>query len=173
MYAKDLITHLDKEGNYKWTKLIKKNVLFVPEAKNIYELLREFQSKRIHLAIVVDEYGGSSGLVTLEDILEEVIGEIKDEFDEENEVDYFQLDRYNYEFEAKTLLNDMCRILDLDMNYFEKVKGDADSIAGMILEVLGFIPKPNRELLIKDHKFKILKADNRKIDRVKITLPHE
>ena len=126
LYVKDLIGVYSEKKDFNWTNKIRTSVLYVPESKKIDDLLKEFQVKRTHIAIVVDEYGGSSGIVTLEDVMEEVIGDIKDEFDEEEEVDYVQLAEGNYIFEGKTLLNDVCRIIGEDTDYFDKMKGESD-----------------------------------------------
>ena len=123
------------------------------------------------MAIVVDEYGGSSGIITLEDILEEVIGEIKDEFDDVVELDFKKIDDYNYIFEGKTLLYDMCRVMDLETTTFDEVKGDADSIAGLMLEMYGQIPKINVEINYNPYRFKIVSVNKRRIKQVQVTLP--
>ena len=169
LYIKDLLAHFDKDNEFNWQALVRKP-FFVPENKMLDDLLREFQTKQIHLAIVVDEYGGTSGIVTLEDIIEEIVGEINDEFDDDNLV-YSKLDESNFVFEGKILLNDMCRILDLDSDEFESAKGDSDTLAGFILEYTGKIPKKNERVKFHDHTFTIESADNRKIKRVKVTLP--
>ncbi len=171
LYGKDLLGHLDENVDYEWQVLIRTNVMYVPEAKKINDLLREFQLERMHMAIVVDEYGGSSGLVTLEDIMEEVIGEIKDEFDDDIEVDFQKIDDFNYSFEGKTLLNDVCRVIGVDTETFNIVKGDADSVAGLLLELTGQIPKIGAEVLYEDYKFKIISVNRRRIEKIQITLP--
>ncbi len=173
LYVKDLLEHLDAEADYEWQELIETNVMYVPEAKKIDDLLREFQQNRTHMAVVVDEFGGSSGIVTLEDIMEEVIGEIKDEFDDEIELNYQKLDDFNYIFEGKTLLNDVCRVIGVDTTTFDAVKGDADSVAGLILEFVGHIPKREQELKYNDYRFKIVSVDDRRIREIQITLPKE
>lgn len=173
LYVKDLLGHLHEEPGFEWQQLIRTNVLYVPEAKKINDLLKEFQRERLHLAIVVDEYGGSSGIVTLEDIMEEVIGDIKDEFDDEAEVIYRKIDDYNYLFEGKTLLNDVCRIIGVDTNTFDEVKGDADSLAGLILELYGQIPKKDAELYYNLFRFKIVSVSKRRIEQVLVTLPKQ
>lgn len=170
LYVKDLLGYLQEKKDFEWQELIRTDVLYVPEAKKIDDLLREFQSQRLHMAIVVDEYGGSAGIVTLEDILEEIIGEIKDEFDDELEVIYRKIDDYNYVFEGKTLLNDVCRILDLDTNTFDEVKGESDSVAGLLLEILGKLPKKDREVHYNQFCFKIVSVSKRRIEQVLITL---
>jgi putative hemolysin len=171
LYVKDLLEHLDEDMNYEWQELIETNIMYVPEAKKIDDLLREFQKNRIHMAIVVDEFGGSSGIVTLEDIMEEVIGEIKDEFDQDEELNYKKLDDHNYIFEGKTLLNDVCRVIGVDTNTFDRIKGDSDSLAGIILEIVGQIPKREQEFKYNDYRFKIVSVDERRIKEIQIILP--
>jgi len=171
LYIKDLLPHLNEADDFRWQQLLRAP-FFVPENKMIDDLLREFQGKKIHLAIVVDEYGGTSGIVTLEDIIEEIVGEINDEFDDDDLV-YSKLDDYSYVFEGKINLNDLCRILGLESDTFENNKGDSDSLAGFILEVAGKIPKKNEEIQFRDFIFIIESADMRKIKRVKVTLPND
>lgn len=171
LYVKDLLGRLNEEVDFEWQQLIRTNVLYVPEAKKIDDLLREFQRKHMHLAIVVDEYGGSSGIVTLEDILEEIIGEIKDEFDDDSELDFQKLDDFNFLFEGKTLLNDVCRIVGIDTNTFDGIKGEADSLAGLILELHGQMPKKDKEILYSPYKFKIVAINPRRIEKILMTLP--
>ncbi len=171
LYAKDLLPHLEKAADFEWQELIRTNVMYVPESKKINDLLSEFQQERMHMAIVVDEYGGSSGIVTLEDIMEEVIGEIRDEFDSAGDVDFHQVDEYNYVFEGKTLLNDVCRVIGIDTTTFDEVKGDADSVAGLLLELLGQIPKKGVEVAYNQYRFRIFSVNKRRIEQVQITLP--
>jgi putative hemolysin len=173
LYVKDLIGHINKESSFYWQDLIRKEVMYVPESKKIRELLRDFQSSRVHMGIVVDEFGGTEGLVTLEDIMEEVIGDIQDEFDDEIEVEYRKLDPYNYIFEGKTLINDFCRILSLDPIVFDEIRGDADSIAGLMLQITGMLPKKNTEIKYHSFSFKIIKVSKRRIEEVQITIPKE
>ena len=170
LYVKDLIGRLDEE-NTEWQSLIRRDVLYVPETRRINELLKEFQQKRLHIAIVVDEYGGSSGLVTLENIMEEVIGEIKDEFDE-TELDYEKIDDFTFLFEGKMLLNDVCRVIDRDIDTFDKYKGEADSIAGLMLEVFGQIPKKKDEIMIGKYRLTVENVNERRIEKVKLTIDH-
>ncbi|MEM1218755.1 MAG: gliding motility-associated protein GldE [Bacteroidota bacterium] len=172
LYVKDLIAHLDEPEDFAWQNLIRTKNLFVPESKKINEMLREFQTERMHMAIVVDEYGGTSGIVTLEDILEEVIGEIRDEFDEEDELEYQQLDNFNFVFEGKTLLNDVCRVISFDTNFFDEIRGDADSLAGLVLELAGRIPKKDAEFYYNDFTFRIVSVNKRRIEQIKVTIPH-
>jgi gliding motility-associated protein GldE len=173
LYAKDLLNHLQEARDFYWQNLIRTNVLFVPESKKINDLLRDFQLQRLHLAIVVDEYGGTMGIVTLEDVLEEVIGEIQDEFDDEPEVVYQKIDDYNYIFEGKTLLNDVCRIVGLDIDAFDNLKGEAESIAGLILEWLGHMPKQDQELQLPNVRLRTLVVSKRRIEKVRLTVLQE
>ncbi|MCB0588961.1 MAG: gliding motility-associated protein GldE, partial [Phaeodactylibacter sp.] len=171
LYVKDLLGHLNEGNDFEWQELIRTDVYYVPEAKKINDLLKEFQQQHLHLAIVVDEYGGSSGIVTLEDIMEEVIGEIKDEFDDEVEVVFKKIDDFNYLFEGKTLLNDVCRIVGIDTNTFDEVKGEADSLAGLILEITGVIPKVDSEIPYNQFRFKVVSVNRRRIEQILFTLP--
>ncbi len=170
LYVKDLIAHSDKTDDFNWQKLIRKNILFVPESKKIDELLKEFQSKRTHMAIVVDEYGGVQGLATLEDILEEVIGEIHDEFDQEEEVEYTKISDIHFIFDGKTLLNDVCRLTGISLSAFEDIRNDSDSLAGLILEILEYIPEKDEEIVHEFLKFKILAVTQRRIEKISIEI---
>ncbi len=170
LYVKDLLGHNEEENDFAWQELVRSDILYIPEAKKIDDLLKEFQKKRMHMAIVVDEFGGSAGIVTLEDIMEEVIGDIKDEFDEEEEVDYTKLDDYNYIFEGKTLLNDVARIIEEETEVFDAVKGSSDSLAGLVLELVGSIPKKNAEYIFDRFSFKIVAVNKRRIEKIKITI---
>ncbi len=168
LYTKDLLQYIDKGDDFNWHDIIRPP-FFVPENKKIDDLLREFQQKKIHLAIVVDEYGGTSGIVTLEDVIEEIVGEINDEFDDDDLV-YSKLDDFNYVFEGKAHLNDVYRILEIDGEVFEDAKGEADTLAGFIIEIEGRIPTKNEKIKFQHLLFTIESADNRKIKRVKITI---
>lgn len=173
LYIKDLLPYLDKEEDvsFDWLKLLRP-AYFVPESKKINDLLQEFQEKKIHLAVVIDEYGGSSGIVTLEDILEEIVGEINDEYDEE-ELSYSKLDDQQYVFEGKTLINDICRIMAIDRKLFEiNTDAPSDTLAGFLLELKGEIPQRNEVITYNDIKFTIESADRKRIKRVKIRLPN-
>ena len=170
LYVKDLLGHLQEKPDFKWQDLIRTNVLFIPESKKIDDLLKEFQRMRMHMAVVVDEYGGSSGIVTLEDILEEIIGEIKDEFDDDNELIYRKLDENNYIFEGKTLLNDFCRVLGVDTSRFDEIKGESDSLAGLLLELYGELPIKDTEITYDTFSFKIVASNKRRIEQVLVTL---
>ncbi len=173
LYVKDLLPYLNETADFKWQKLIRQ-AFFVPENKKINDLLQEFRQKKIHLAIVVDEYGGTSGLVTLEDILEEIVGEINDEFDDtELEIDFEKLDEKNYIFEAKTSINDVCKILKIDSSIFDDVQGDFDTLAGLFLEIYGNIPSKNTHITYKKYRFEIIALDHKRIKKIKITLPEK
>ena len=166
LYIKDLLPHLNKPATFRWQSLIRPPY-FVPETKKIDDLLREFQDNKVHIAIVVDEFGGTSGIVTLEDILEEIVGEINDEFDEEEKY-YSKLNYNTYIFEGKTLLTDFCKILNVDDEEFEEVGGDADSIAGLLLELKGDFPSIHEKLDYKNYTFEIMEIEERRISRVKV-----
>ena len=168
LYIKDLLPHLSKPAGFRWQSLIRPPY-FVPETKKIDDLLREFQENKVHIAIVVDEYGGTSGLVTLEDILEEIVGEINDEYDEEEKV-YSKLNYNTYLFEGKVLLTDFCKILNIDDSEFEEVEGDADSLAGLLLELKGDFPSAHEKIDYKNFTFEILSIEERRISRVKVTI---
>ncbi len=171
LYIKDLLAHLEKPVDFKWQELIRPHFA-VPESKKIDDLLKEFQHRKMHLAMVVDEFGGLSGIVTLEDVMEEVVGDINDEFDDD-EVFYSKLDDHNYVFEGKIALNNFYRILDLEPSPFEEKKGESDSLAGFILELEGKFPRKNQKITFNGLLFTIEAADNRRIKRVKVTLPKE
>ncbi len=168
LYVKDLLAHTEETENFDWKKLIRNAVLFVPESKKIDELLREFQSKRMHMAVIVDEYGGTAGIATLEDIMEEVVGDIKDEFDQEEEVDFIKISDNNYIFEAKTLLNDVCRIIGENTSVFDTVRGEADSLGGLILEIIGYIPTSEKEISIHNITLKVVSVTKRRIEKVSL-----
>ena len=166
LYIKDLLPHLSKPANFRWQSLIRPPY-FVPETKKIDDLLREFQDNKVHIAIVVDEFGGTSGIVTLEDILEEIVGEINDEYDEE-ERNYTKLNQNTYVFEGKTLLTDFCKILEISDEEFEEVEGDADTLAGLLLELKGDFPVVHEKFYYKNYQFEILEIEGRRIAKVKV-----
>jgi len=168
LYIKDLLPYINEKANYEWQQLIRP-CFFVPENKKINELLQEFRDKKIHLAIVVDEYGGTSGLVTLEDILEEIVGEINDEFDElESDIEYEKIDNSTYIFEAKTPLHDFCKVLKINDDLFDEVEGDFDTLAGFVLEKHANIPK--KGVIVKHHNlvFEIYSLDYKRIKKIKV-----
>ena len=166
LYIKDLLPHLSKGSNFRWQSLIRPPY-FVPETKKVDDVLRNFQKNKAHIAIVVDEFGGTSGIVTLEDILEEIVGEINDEFDED-ERNYTKLASNTYLFEGKTLLKDFLKILNLPDDEFDDIEGDADSLAGLLLEIKGDFPAVHEILIYKDYKFEVLEIEERRISKVKV-----
>ena len=170
LYIKDLLPHLSKPSNFRWQSLIRPPY-FVPETKKIDDLLRDFQENKVHIAIVVDEFGGTSGIITLEDILEEIVGEINDEYDEE-EKPYTRINANTYVFEGKTLLSDFFKILDLDDETFEEVQGDADSLAGLLLEIKGDFPELHERIDFQNFTFEVTELDGHRISKIKVII-HE
>jgi putative hemolysin len=168
LYVKDLLPHINQRNKFNWQKLIREP-FFVPETKKINDLLKEFQEKKIHLAIVVDEYGGTEGIVTMEDILEEVVGEITDESDEAEEF-YRRIDAFTYAFDGKTLLNDFYKVTELDDELFDEVKGDSETVAGLLLELKGGFPRINDVMICRGIEFTVLAMDKRRIKEVKVFL---
>ena len=165
---KDLLEHLNQEENFGWQSLVREP-FFVPEGKKIDDLLREIQQNRKHLAIVVDEYGGTAGIITLEDIIEEVVGDITDEFDDASDGDFKKLDEKNFLFDGKTSLTDVCRLMQIDAGTFNAARGEAETLGGLILEIVGRIPKNGEELKFANFKFTIISVMNNRIEKVKIT----
>lgn len=171
LYIKDLLPHINKGNTFRWQSLIRP-AYFVPETKMIDDLLRDFQANRVHIAVVVDEFGGTSGIITMEDIIEEIVGEIHDEYDEE-EKPYIKLAQNIWIFEAKTQLTDFYKITDLSEEFFEDIMGDADTVAGLVLELKGDFPNRGEQLKYKNFTFDVLEMDNRRILKVKFTIkPH-
>lgn len=171
LYIKDLLPYLEKGDEFEWQKLLRP-CFFVPESKKINDLLKEFQEKKIHLAVVVDEYGGTSGIVTLEDILEEIVGEINDEFDIDEGI-YSKLDDNTYVFEGKTLLKDFCKITGVDFELFSEVKGESDTLAGLILEIKQELPFKGEKIHFRNFEFRVEGVDNRRIKRVRVEIKPE
>lgn len=169
LYIKDLLPHVEKDENFAWASLIRKG-FFVPENKKVDTLLKDFQKKRVHMAIVVDEYGGTSGLVTLEDLIEEIIGEINDEFDDAEDFYFKELDQNTYIFEGKISLNDFCKKLDLDAQIFDDVKGESESLGGLLLELNSNLPKNGSKIYYESFEFTILAVDTKRIKKVKVHL---
>lgn len=167
LYAKDLLAYLD-ETHPDWHNLVRPTY-FVHESKLIEDLLKEFQQKRNHMAIVVDEFGGTAGMLTLEDIMEEIIGEIKDEFDED-ELDSKKIDDQNFLFEGKTLINDVCRIIGVPAEKFEEVRGESDSLAGMVLEIAGKFPAQNEVVSFENFDFTVIQLDKLRLQKIKLTI---
>jgi len=168
LYIKDLLPHVHKGANFRWQSIIRPP-FYVPETKKIDDLLEEFQKNKVHMAIVVDEYGGTSGIVTLEDVLEEIVGEITDEFDEEEKF-YTKIGENKYLFDGKTMLNDFYKVIGLEDSVFDDVKGEADTLAGLILELKGEIPVKNDTITCKDYVFTIESVDNRRIKQIKVEI---
>jgi gliding motility-associated protein GldE len=168
LYIKDLLPHISKPNNFRWQTLIRPP-FFVPETKMIDDLLRDFQQNKVHMAIVVDEFGGTSGLVTMEDILEEIVGEIDDEYDDE-ERPYQRLNQNTYLFEAKTALSEFLRIVNLDDDFFEEVEGEADTLAGLLLELKGEFPKLHERLTYRNISFEVMELDERRIVKIKVVI---
>ena len=166
LYIKDLLPHLGKGDNFRWQTLVRP-AYFVPETKMIDDLLRDFQANKIHIAIVVDEFGGTSGIVTMEDIIEEIVGEINDEYDDEERT-YVKLNDRTYIFEAKTLLSDFYKIMKIDSDLFERVEGDADTLAGLLLEIKGEFPVLHERLDYENYHFEVLEMNTRRILKVKV-----
>jgi gliding motility-associated protein GldE len=171
LYVKDLLPYIERK-NFNWMSLIREPY-FVPENKKLDDLLLEFQDKKNHLAVVVDEYGGTSGIVTLEDIIEEIVGDISDEFDDEDLV-FSKLDDYNFVFDGKTALKDFYRVAKIEEeNEFESQKGESETIAGFVLEISGSFPKIGEKVPFKDYLFVVESMDKKRLKRIKVTLPHE
>lgn len=171
LYVKDLLSHIDKKS-FDWTPLIREPY-FVPENKKLDDLLIEFQEKKIHLAVVVDEYGGTSGIVTLEDIIEEIVGDISDEFDDEDLV-FSKLDDHNFVFEGKTTLKDFYRVAKIEKEEdFEEQKGESETIAGFVLEIAGSFPKRGERVHFRGYQFIVESLDKKRLKQIKITLPNE
>lgn len=165
LYAKDILPYMSNPGDFRWQSLLREPY-FVPEAKRIKDLLKEFQIKKIHMAVVIDEYGGTSGIITLEDILEEIVGEITDESDED-EVPYRKIDERTYVFEGRILLNEMIKILELNSDPFADARGEAETLAGLILEITGEIPEQGQVIRFRNFEFRIESADKRRIREIR------
>ncbi len=168
IHSKDLLPHLDKTDEFNW-KTLMRQPFFIHEQMLVEDLLREFQSKRTHFAIVVDEFGGTDGIITLEDILEEIVGEIRDEYDDEESIN-IRIDEFNYIFEGKIMINEACKIMNLPSRVFDPVRGESETIAGLVLELAGEIPKVNQVLVAHDFTFTVLEVSMNRIQKVKITI---
>jgi gliding motility-associated protein GldE len=168
LHSKDLLPYLKETESFNWHSLLRQPY-FVHEQKLIEDLLQDFRNRKTHFAVVVDEFGGTSGIVTLEDIMEEVIGDIRDEFDDEESINR-QLDEHNYLFDGRTMIYDVCKIMDLPTSTFDTVKGESDSLAGLLLEVAGKIPAQNEVIEVGDFQFTVLELDRNRINKVKITI---
>lgn len=171
LFVKDLIAYADEvHPPESWPELVRAQVLYVPEARKINELLKDFQREHLHMAIVVDEYGGTSGIITMEDVIEEVIGDIKDEFDEDQELEYRRLSDHEFIFEGRTMLIDVCRIMDVEKSSFDMVNGDADSLAGFILDLHGKMPVIGQKISFPPFSFTILSVSPKRIERIKVQI---
>ena len=167
LYVKDLLPFLDKK-EFDWLSILRKP-FFIPENKKLDDLMQEFQEKKIHLAIVVDEYGGTSGIISLEDVIEEIVGDISDEFDDDSLL-FSKLDNSNYIFEGKTSMKDFYKILNIDSIFFDKLKGDSETLAGFILEISQSFPKINSKVVFENYVFTIESIDKKRIKQVKVTI---
>lgn len=165
--VKDLLPNLHHNEHFNWQKLLRIPYL-IPESKRLDDLMKEFQSRRVHMAIVINEYGGTSGLITLEDIIEEIFGDINDEYDEEDEVNYTKVDENTYVFEGMVLINDLCRILNLEADYFDEVRGNSESLAGLLLELFSRLPRTGEIATHRDITFKVQSADKKRIKKVRV-----
>ena len=168
LYIKDLLPYMDESDGFKWQKLLRPGY-FVPETKKLDSLLKDFQTKRVHMAIVVDEYGGTAGIITLEDLIEEIIGEINDEFDEVN-INYQKIDDRTFVFEGRTSIYDLCKALDVEPEIFDEVKGESESLGGLILELHSALPKSGDQITFDRFTFTILTVDQKKINKVRINV---
>ena len=171
LYIKDLLPHLSKPATFRWQTLVRP-ATFVPETKMIDDLLRDFQAQKVHIAIVVDEFGGTSGLITMEDIIEEIVGEINDEYDED-ESSYTRLNQNTYVFEAKTLLSDFRKVMQLPEDAFDDIAGDADTLAGLLLEIKGEFPQLHERIQHGRYTFEVMEMDERRIVKIKVIIGKE
>lgn len=171
LYTKDLLPYLDESENFKWQKLLRPGY-FVPETKKLDSLLKDFQGKHVHMAIVVDEYGGTAGLITLEDLIEEIIGDINDEFDEVNAA-FQKIDDHTYIFEGKTSIHDLCKALDIEPSSFDDVKGESESLGGLILELHSALPKAGDQVIFDRFTFTVIGVDKKRIGRVRVAIQRE
>ncbi len=167
LYIKDVLPFVNEDDTFKWQSLIRE-AYFVPESKKIDDLFKDFQNKHVHLALVVDEYGGTEGLVTMEDIIEEIVGEINDEFDEEPDVDYEKVDSNTHNFEGKTSLNDFCKILEIDPSTFDAVKGESESLGGLLLELNQKLPNTGEEIVYDRFHFTVRAVDHKRIKKISV-----
>jgi len=167
LYVKDLLPYIEKDESFKWQTLLRP-AFFVPESKKIDDLFKDFQDKRVHMAVVIDEYGGTAGLITMEDVIEEIVGEINDEFDDESDVAYNKLDNHTFIFEGKTSLNDFCKITQTDISVFDKVKGESESLGGLLLEINSKLPSAGEKIRFANFLFTVVAVDPRRIKRLRV-----
>lgn len=172
LYIKDLLPFLEKDEAFKWQTLLRPP-FFVPESKKIDDLFRDFQEKQVHIAVVIDEYGGTSGLITMEDVIEEIVGEINDEFDDESDVSYKRLDSNTYIFEGKTSLNDFCKVTNSDIGQFDEVKGESESLGGLLLEINSTLPNAGEQITLGVYSFTIVAVDKRRIKRLRVHIENK
>jgi putative hemolysin len=168
IHTKDLLPFLEQPADFDWRTLMRP-AYFIHEQKMIEDLLQEFQAKRIHFAIVVDEFGGTSGIVTLEDIMEEIIGDIHDEFDEE-EIEYTKLDDFNFIFDGKVMIHDVCKAMELPMETFDEVRGNSETLAGLVLEIAEEIPAVDEVISSGDFDFTVLELEKNRLQKIKVTI---
>ncbi|MBX2843502.1 MAG: gliding motility-associated protein GldE [Flammeovirgaceae bacterium] len=168
LYVKELLPFVDQDENFNWQNLIKRDTFFVPESKKIDELLKDFQKMRVHMAVIVDEYGGTSGLITMEDIIEEIVGEINDEFDDEEDLGYKKIDNRTYTFEGKMSLNDFYKVLNIDASEFSEAKGESESVGGLLLELFNKLPITGEKIEFKNYVFSAIAVDKKRIKRVRV-----
>lgn len=168
IHSKDLIPYLDKENDFEWKSLIRP-AFFIHEQMLVEDLLKDFQQKRTHFAVVVDEFGGTDGIITMEDILEEIVGEIRDEYDDEESVN-IRIDEFNFIFEGKMMINEACKLMNLPNRVFDAIRGDSETVAGLVLELAGEIPKLNQVLVANDFTFTVLEVAMNRIHKIKITI---
>jgi len=169
LYIKDVLPYLDEKEDFDWRVLIRRDTYFIPLNKKIDDLMRDFQARRVHMAIVVDEYGGTRGLITLEDIIEEIIGDINDEFDT-HDLAFNKVDSSNYTFDGKTSIHDLCKVLNVEPHYFNEVKGESESLAGLLLEFFGRMPRIGEKKRYRKFIFTVISTDKKRIKTVKVTL---
>lgn len=169
LYIKDVLPHVKEDESFDWQSKLRP-VLFVPESKKIDDLFKDFQEKQVHMALVVDEYGGTEGLITMEDIIEEIVGEINDEFDEENEVSYRKIDNSTYVFEGKTSLNDFCKVIQEDTSIFDEIKGESESLGGLLLELNEKLPNAGEQIKFQYFTFTIVSVDTKRIKKVRVLM---
>ncbi|MFY0626426.1 MAG: gliding motility-associated protein GldE [Reichenbachiella sp.] len=167
LYIKDLLPHIHKEDDYEWQKLLRPG-FFVPESKKIDTLFKDFQERRIHIAIVVDEYGGTSGLITMEDVIEEIVGEINDEFDEDSDIAFNKLDKNTFVFEGKTSLMDFCKIANVEHKIFDEIKGESESLGGLLLEINGKLPNTGEQIIFQNFQFTPVAVNDKRIKKVRV-----
>ena len=169
LYIKDLLPHIAKSEDFEWRVLLRVGY-FIPESKKIDDLFRDFQEKQVHMAIVVDEYGGTAGLITMEDVIEEIVGEINDEFDDDSEISYQKIDNQTFIFEGKTSLNDFCKIIGEESDVFDSVKGESESLGGLLLEINTVLPHSNEKITFDRFLFTIVAVDLKRIKKVKVNI---